>query len=88
MQHLIVSVTIISCRNAIDMLLNAQIAVKKRSRRHMLDTDEILANSTEGTLVDVVGISTGYQKMKTLCYNTVKEINTDIELHNHHILPR
>ncbi|KAI0499098.1 hypothetical protein KFK09_019999 [Dendrobium nobile] len=64
-----------------------QIAVKKRSRRHMLDTDEILANSTEGTLVNVVGISTGYQKMKTLCYNIVKEINTDIELHNHHILP-
>ncbi|XP_028548411.1 uncharacterized protein LOC110106944 [Dendrobium catenatum] len=64
-----------------------QIAVKKRSRRLMLDTDEILANSTEGTLVDVVSISTGYQKMKTLCYNIVKEINADIEIHNHHILP-
>lgn len=66
----------------------AQAAIKKRSKRHMLDTDEIFANSTEGTLLDVVGIATAYQKMKTLCYNILKEISTDIEINNHHILPR
>ncbi|XP_020590980.1 uncharacterized protein LOC110031897 [Phalaenopsis equestris] len=64
-----------------------QVGVKKRSRRHMLDTDEIFANSTEGTLLDVVGIATTYQKMKSLCYDIVKEIRTDFEIYNHHILP-
>ncbi|KAH7679631.1 hypothetical protein IHE45_06G071100 [Dioscorea alata] len=65
-----------------------QSAVKKRSRRHLVETDEFVASSnTEGSLMDVVTLSTAYQKMKTLCFNIRNEIFTDIEIHNQHVLP-
>ncbi|KAG0497619.1 hypothetical protein HPP92_002310 [Vanilla planifolia] len=63
-----------------------EVAVKKRSRRHMFDTDEIFASSIDGTLLDV-GVSKAYQKMINLCYNISHEISTDIEIQNHHVLP-
>lgn len=69
--------------------LRMQSAVKKRSRRHLVETDEFVASSnTEGSLMDVVTLSTAYQKMKTLCFNIRNEIFTDIEIHNQHVLPR
>ncbi|XP_031492844.1 uncharacterized protein LOC116259261 [Nymphaea colorata] len=64
-----------------------QVATKKRSRRHMADTDEYVASNTEGTLTDVVALSTAYSKMKALCMNIRNEIFTDIEIHNQHVLP-
>ncbi|KAJ0981455.1 hypothetical protein J5N97_009710 [Dioscorea zingiberensis] len=65
-----------------------QTAVKKRSRRHLVETDEFVASSnTEGNLMDVVTLSTAYQKMKTLCFNIRNEIFTDIEIHDQHVLP-
>ncbi|KAF3773363.1 hypothetical protein EJ110_NYTH55496 [Nymphaea thermarum] len=64
-----------------------QVATKKRSRRHMGDTDEYVASNTEGTLTDVVALSTAYSKMKALCMNIRNEIFTDIEIHNQHVLP-
>ncbi|KAJ6829490.1 uncharacterized protein M6B38_357610 [Iris pallida] len=64
-----------------------QAAAKKRIRRHLLETDEFVANNNEGTLMDVVTISTAYQKMKTLCLNVRGEIFTDIQIHDQHVLP-
>ncbi|XP_072981230.1 uncharacterized protein [Typha angustifolia] len=64
-----------------------QAAAKKRSRRHMLDSDEYVTSTTEAGLMDVVTISTAYQKMKSLCFNIRNEIFTDIEVHNQHVLP-
>lgn len=65
-----------------------QVAVKKRSRRHLSETDEYMGNSNEGSLVDTVTMSTAYQKMKSVCLDIRKEISSDIEIHNQHILPR
>ncbi|KAL1817630.1 hypothetical protein ACET3Z_020204 [Daucus carota] len=64
-----------------------QAAAKKRSRRHLTDTDEYVSGNNEGMLADVVSITTAYQKMKSLCMNIRNEIFTDIEIHNQHILP-
>ncbi|EEF48602.1 conserved hypothetical protein [Ricinus communis] len=64
-----------------------QAAAKKRSRRHLTETDEYVTNNTEATLMDSVAISTAYQKMTSLCLNLKNEICTDIEIHNRHILP-
>ncbi|KAK9270559.1 hypothetical protein L1049_026140 [Liquidambar formosana] len=64
-----------------------QAAAKKRSRRHLSETDEFVTNNNEGSLMDAVTISTAYQKMKSLCLNVRNEISTDIEIHNQHILP-
>ncbi|KAA0038672.1 uncharacterized protein E5676_scaffold455G005750 [Cucumis melo var. makuwa] len=64
-----------------------QVAVKKRSRRHLSETDEYMGNSNEGSLVDTVTMSTAYQKMKSVCLDIRKEISSDIEIHNQHILP-
>ncbi|PKI73540.1 hypothetical protein CRG98_006121 [Punica granatum] len=64
-----------------------QTAAKKRSRRHLTETDEYVANSIEGILLDPVTMSTAYQKMTSLCMNIKNEIFTDIEIHNKHILP-
>ncbi|ONK75633.1 uncharacterized protein A4U43_C03F18930 [Asparagus officinalis] len=64
-----------------------QAAAKKRSRRHLLETDEYIAASNEGTLTDVVTFSTAYQKMKNLCLNVRNEIFTDIQIHDQHVLP-
>ncbi|KAK1396035.1 Pesticidal crystal cry8Ba [Heracleum sosnowskyi] len=64
-----------------------QAAAKKRSRRHLTETDEYVSGNNEGMLVDVVTITTAYQKMKSLCMNIRNEIFTDIDIHNQHILP-
>uniref|UniRef100_A0A5B6ZKD2 Pesticidal crystal cry8Ba protein n=1 Tax=Davidia involucrata TaxID=16924 RepID=A0A5B6ZKD2_DAVIN len=64
-----------------------QAAAKKRSRRHLTETDEFVASRNEGILMDSVTVSTAYQKMKSLCLNIRNEIFTDIEIHNQHILP-
>ncbi|XP_015874207.3 uncharacterized protein LOC107411178 [Ziziphus jujuba] len=64
-----------------------QVAVRKRSRRHLTETDEYVTNNSDGTLMDTLAMSTAYQKMKSLCANVRNEILTDIEIHNQHILP-
>ncbi|GMY11430.1 hypothetical protein FCV25MIE_06669 [Fagus crenata] len=64
-----------------------QAAAKKRSRRHLAETDELILNSEGGTLVDPMILSTSYQKMKSLICNFRNEISTDIEIHNQHVLP-
>uniref|UniRef100_A0A2P2IK55 Uncharacterized protein n=1 Tax=Rhizophora mucronata TaxID=61149 RepID=A0A2P2IK55_RHIMU len=64
-----------------------QAAARKRSRRHLAETDE-LTNSSEGTLTDSVAIATAYQKMKSVILSIKNEIRTDIQIHNHHLLPR
>ncbi|KAJ4964028.1 hypothetical protein NE237_023967 [Protea cynaroides] len=64
-----------------------QAAAKKRSRRHLAETDEYITNNSEGTLMHAVTFTTAYQKMKTLCLNIRNEIFTDIEIHNQHVLP-
>lgn len=64
-----------------------QVAARKRSRRHLAETDEYITNNTEGLLTDPLSITTAYQKMKSLCLNIRNEIRTDIETHNQHILP-
>ncbi|KAJ7965795.1 Pesticidal crystal cry8Ba protein [Quillaja saponaria] len=63
-----------------------QVAAKKRSRRHLAETDEYVANN-EGNLMDSVTLSTAYQKMKSLCINIKNEIFTDIEIQNRNMLP-
>ncbi|KAF9620736.1 hypothetical protein IFM89_014257 [Coptis chinensis] len=64
-----------------------QAAAKKRSRRHLAETDEFVAANSEGALMDSVAFSTAYQKMKSLCWNIRNEVFTDIEIHNRHVLP-
>ncbi|KAI3922156.1 hypothetical protein MKX01_005845 [Papaver californicum] len=64
-----------------------QVAAKKRSRRHLAETDEFLTSNSEGTFMDVVTVSSAYQKMKSVCLNIQNEIFTDIEIHNQHLLP-
>ncbi|KAK6938085.1 hypothetical protein RJ641_031593 [Dillenia turbinata] len=64
-----------------------QEATKRRSRRHLAETDECVSNNGEGILMDAVAISTAYQKMKSVCLNLRNEILMDIEIHNQHILP-
>ncbi|KAF7817018.1 plant/MNA5-17 protein [Senna tora] len=64
-----------------------QVAAKKRSRRHLSETDEYITNNNEGNLMDSMTTSTAYQKMKTLCINLRNEIYTDIQIHNQNILP-
>ncbi|XP_050206018.1 uncharacterized protein LOC126655767 isoform X2 [Mercurialis annua] len=63
-----------------------QAAAKKRSRRHVAETDEFI-NSVEGTLMDPVMVSTSYQKMKSLILSVRNEICTDIQIHNQNVLP-
>lgn len=67
---------------------NAQKAAKKRCRKHLLETDEFVSTNPDGFLMDSITISTAYLKMKNLCTNIGKEIQSDIKIHNHHILPR
>jgi hypothetical protein len=65
-----------------------QTAARKRSKRHMAETDEFVTNSNEGVLMDALTVSTAYLKMRALCMNICNELRTDIEIHNQHILPR
>ncbi|KAH7655486.1 hypothetical protein IHE45_18G013900 [Dioscorea alata] len=64
-----------------------QLAVMKRSRRHLVDSDEFLPSNFEGRVMDDFTLSTAYQKMKTLCFNMKNEILTDIEIYDQHVLP-
>lgn len=54
----------------------------------MLETDEFVSTSSDGFLMDSITMSTAYLKMKNLCINIRNEIQSDIKIHNHHILPR
>ncbi|KAG5529575.1 hypothetical protein RHGRI_030085 [Rhododendron griersonianum] len=64
-----------------------QVAAKKRSRMHLLETDEFVSSNTGSTLMDSVALSTAYQKMKSLCFSMKNEIYTDIQIHNLDVLP-
>nr|GEZ17961.1 uncharacterized protein [Tanacetum cinerariifolium] len=64
-----------------------QVAAKKRSRRHLTETNEYISRNGEGILMDPTALSTAYQNMKSPCPNIRNEIFTDIEIHNCHILP-
>ncbi|GAB2301627.1 hypothetical protein Dimus_035657 [Dionaea muscipula] len=64
-----------------------QVAAKKRSKRHLAETDEYVAANSEGMLLDNIALSTAYQKMKVLCLNIRNEVLTDIQIHDQHILP-
>ncbi|XP_022734370.1 uncharacterized protein LOC111287412 isoform X3 [Durio zibethinus] len=64
-----------------------QAAARKRSRRHLTETDEFVTTNNEPNFMDPVALSTAYQKMTCLCMNIKNEIFTDIEIHNQHILP-
>ncbi|ERN19071.1 uncharacterized protein LOC18447445 isoform X1 [Amborella trichopoda] len=64
-----------------------QTAARKRCKRHMLETDELMSCNTDGFLMDPLTISSAYLKMKNLCINISNEIQADIKIHNQHILP-
>ncbi|TKY56317.1 hypothetical protein E2542_SST20760 [Spatholobus suberectus] len=64
-----------------------QVAAKKRSKRHLSETDEYITQNNESSFMDGMAMSTAYQKMKTLCVNLRNEIYTDIQIHNQNILP-
>ncbi|KAH9756320.1 Pesticidal crystal cry8Ba protein [Citrus sinensis] len=64
-----------------------QAAAKKRSRRHLAETDEYVSNN-EFNYMDTVTMATAYKKMTSICLSIKNEIFTDIEIHNQHTLPR
>lgn len=63
-----------------------QAAAKKRSRRHLAETDEYVSNN-EFNYMDTVTMATAYKKMTSICLSIKNEIFTDIEIHNQHTLP-
>lgn len=63
-----------------------QAAAKKRSRRHLAETDEYVSNN-EFNYMDTVAMATAYKKMTSICLSIKNEIFTDIEIHNQHTLP-
>lgn len=67
--------------------MTIQAAARKRSRRHLAETDDFI-RSNEGTLMDPAIRTTYYQKMKSLIVNIRNEICTDIQIHDRHVLPR
>ncbi|XP_044475499.1 uncharacterized protein LOC123203264 isoform X2 [Mangifera indica] len=64
-----------------------QAAAKKRSRRHLAETDELVSSNNETNFTDTIAMATAYQKMTSVCVNIKNEIFTDIEIHHKHILP-
>ncbi|XP_023639737.1 uncharacterized protein LOC17874910 isoform X2 [Capsella rubella] len=64
-----------------------QAASKKRSRRHLLETNDLLNNRSEGAPVDPMALPASYQKMKSLILSLKNEISTDIAIHNCNVLP-
>lgn len=64
-----------------------QAAARKRSRRHVAETDEFVSATNENAMMDSMTLCTAYQKMRSLCLNMRNEISTDIDIHNQHILP-
>lgn len=69
------------------MVVSFQAAAKKRSRRHLAETDEYVSNN-EFNYMDTVAMATAYKKMTSICLSFKNEIFTDIEIHNQHTLPR
>ncbi|KAK6150355.1 hypothetical protein DH2020_015287 [Rehmannia glutinosa] len=68
-------------------ILSPENATRKRSRRHLSETDEFVSSNNENVLLDPVALSTAYKKMKLLCLNIRNEILTDIEIHKQDLLP-
>ncbi|KAJ4871274.1 hypothetical protein Rs2_47107 [Raphanus sativus] len=64
-----------------------QVAAKKRSTRHIGETDEFVTNNNDPNFWDPSSTSAAYQKMSMVCNNVKNEIYTDIEIHNQNILP-
>ncbi|XP_044510377.1 uncharacterized protein LOC123228931 isoform X2 [Mangifera indica] len=64
-----------------------QAAAKKRSRRHLAETDEFVSSNNEMNFTDTIVMATAYQKMTAVCVNIKNEIFTDIEIHEKNILP-
>ncbi|VVB18127.1 unnamed protein product [Arabis nemorensis] len=65
-----------------------QAASKKRSRRHLLETNDLLNNRSEGAApVDPMALPASYRKMKSLILSLKNEISTDIAIHNCNVLP-
>ncbi|XP_055829046.1 uncharacterized protein LOC129897964 isoform X1 [Solanum dulcamara] len=64
-----------------------QTAAKKRSRRHLAETDEFVSNNNDNILMDPMARSTAYHKMVSLCSNIRNEVCTDMEINNQNILP-
>ncbi|KAK4367008.1 hypothetical protein RND71_014888 [Anisodus tanguticus] len=64
-----------------------QTAAKKRSRRHLAETDEFVCNNNDNIVMDPMARSTAYQKMVSLCLNIRNEVHTDMEINNQNILP-
>jgi hypothetical protein len=60
----------------------------KRWKRLVAETDEFVANGSEGFLMDPLSMSGAYQKMRSLCLNVRSEVRADIKIHNTHVLPR
>lgn len=54
----------------------------------MVETDEFVSSNSEGFLMDSFTSSSAYLKMKKLCVDLSNEIQTDIKIHNEHVLPR
>ncbi|XP_057958948.1 uncharacterized protein LOC131151657 isoform X2 [Malania oleifera] len=78
---------IISPEAQLKLVRYFQAAAKKRSRKHVAETDEFFSSKNENILLDSVTHSTAYQKMKSVCLSIRHEIFTDIEIHNQNILP-
>ncbi|CAN8264255.1 unnamed protein product [Cochlearia groenlandica] len=65
-----------------------QAASKKRSRSHLLDTNDLLNNRIEGIApADPMALPASYRKMKSLILSFKNEISTDIAIHNCNVLP-
>ncbi|XWS41643.1 hypothetical protein CRYUN_Cryun17cG0099800 [Craigia yunnanensis] len=62
-------------------------AAKKRSRRLQAETEEFILSNNDSALMDPMTVSTSYQKMKISILSIKNEIFTDIEIHNHNVLP-
>lgn len=54
----------------------------------MAETDEFVSGNSEGFLIDPLTTSSAYCKMINLCNNLSNEVQSDIKIHNQHILPR
>lgn len=64
-----------------------QAAAKKRSRKHLAETDEFILSTNEEGLMDLVVLSNSYQKLKSLVLSMRNEISTDIEIRDKNVLP-
>ncbi|KAF8086211.1 hypothetical protein N665_0632s0031 [Sinapis alba] len=64
-----------------------QAAAKKRSTRHIGETDEFVTNNNDPNFWNPSSTSAAYQKMSMVCKNVKNEIYTDVEIHNQNILP-